>query len=282
LTVALEAMAEDLVKEHPGGATFEHGRTGVGLRERGFAQRLDLSAQALRRFHELVALGQLVDLVSLERLGARDDHAVLGLRLDEHQYAHPRAPALHPRAFAVDEVPIDAVGREGDRRVEHHRRIAERRRDLDDERLVGRRDRSEIDLDLWLDVHELLLDRKVGVVLVLELAAQLLAALHFAELGDGRVVLRLRVEPDDLLERQIHVVEADCEPGPQTVAGPVVPALGVAVVELRRADADVDVDDAVVVELPGQQGAVFCLEVQLLGRDDVVPEVVGRRIELVP
>jgi len=272
LTMAFDAMAEDLMEKDARGPPGENGGPDERLGHRRLQQSLQFAGGALDRRCQRGIVGQIAGLQRVEIIGGGEVHAIGGLALRRDDDAREPAAMLQAGALGCDQRAAFGLGNHRNARNQHVRIFREQRGERFHPRAPG--GGIEVERDDGLAAGSRRFVREVGrLVAVRDLHLAIGADLDEA-LGGGTVGA-VGFEPEAVAQGGRLVVERDGR------AGGELPALArgaVIVIQLRRADAHRNVQVPVVhgiVELQSSQVARHHAGI-LFGH--FVGEKVGRRL----
>ena len=267
-------MAEYLVEEDGGGAAAEDGRPVKGLGDGGLAEGFEALAKLAEFGFDFGLRGKAVRGLRFECAGADQVHAVFGAGGGDDDDARELVWGDELGALGGDVVVGLVLDAEDDEVLVDVRVVAKEFGEGAEAVLPGgavkfdwRGGLSDGELGLFL--------AEVGGVVFL-LGANFGLGLDAEEVVEGGAVAGGGGQPEGACEGVAVVGEGQ---GRGVDGGTAVVAVGV--VELGRAEADLDIGGARVVGGAGEQGAVLRLDGGRLGISDGIAEEVGRNLVLI-
>ena len=123
--MALDAVAEDFVEEHTGGAAGEDGGAHEWFGLAGFEEFLNLGGDALNGRTQVVFFGQVIEVSGLEAVGGQEVLPIRRLCPGDNGEAHKQAAELKPGSVGGDEGLAFPAHPEGDFAGEHGGELVE-------------------------------------------------------------------------------------------------------------------------------------------------------------
>ena len=269
LTLAFEAVAEDLVEEDGGGAAAEDRRAVEGLSDGSFAEGDEVLGHRDGLVGQGLLVGEMRSVVGLEGLGAEEVHTVGGAGAGDDDKTGDVAGCGDFSSFRGDEVVGLGGGLKGDVVEEDLGILLEDAGELAKAILPGvavddenRRGREQI-------IGRLVFIGEVcGTVLFF--GADLLLGLHLEVAVEGFGVAAVGGEPEAASEGGSVVGQGERDGGECAVA-----MVAVGVVLGWGAEANLDVGDAAATLVRGNDGAKLRGHGNAVGVGDGIAEEVG-------